>query len=468
MGKIKTMATDSAYKKNYNDPYKSNGGLIKNPIQPNYGYTNVNITDPYMKEAYAKATGYAPDPHTASGFRPVNDSYNKPLEAVKPRGAYKKTSGGGSFDFSFPNISAPSIGHIGQFAPSQAYIDAMNYTQSLLDKINSGRTSYSDKVDEMMAKIEGRDPFSYDFNNDPLFQNMLGSAMAQGQTAMQDTMGQAAALTGGYGSSYATSAGNQAYNQFVQNAYAQLPEYYKLALDAYTREGDEMYRQLGMYSDADDREYGRLTTAYGLNYQQAQDMYGHEYNNFWDTANYNFNVDKFNADAAMEAARFNASQALDREKFEYSKKQDALARADKLSSSSASGASSGISSSEWNSVKSDLKAYVEKYGADSEKIDNYILSVTNKYNLTDSEISELGDYARLYNPKDEFSVVPYGNGNVGVKNQYGRVWSGENVTFTPVKTDSTNKNNSTYVDNYGRTWTYNEIKAYGLEKKIRK
>ena len=374
------------------------------------------------------------------------------------------------FKYTPVSISASSLGHIGQFAPSQAYIDAMNYTQSLLDKINTGRTSYSDKVDAMMAKIEGRDPFSYDFNTDPLFQNMLGSAMASGQTAMQDTMGQAAALTGGYGSSYATSAGNQAYNQFVQNAYAQLPEYYKLALDAYTREGDEMYRQLGMYNDADDKEYGRLTNAYGLNYQQAQDMYGQEYNNYWDTANYNLSVDKYNADAAMDAARFNASQALDVAKFNYAKQQDAQTRADKLAASSAKGTSSetpsGLTASEWNSIKSDLKAYTEKYGAESDQVANYIMTVTNKHDLSDSEIAELGDYARLYNPADEFKVVPYGDGKVGVSNQYGRVWSGDNVTFTPVKTDTTNNDNSTYVDNYGRTWTLNEIKAYGLEGKI--
>lgn len=397
MSKIKTMATDSAYKKNYNDPYKANGGLITNPIQPNYGYTNVNITDPYMRAAYEKTTGYASDPHTASGFRPVNDAYNKPLEAVKPHSAYKNTSGGGggggNYSYTPVSLSAPSLGHIGQFAPSQAYIDAMNYTQSLLDKINTGRTSYSDKVDAMMAKIEGRDPFSYDFNTDPLFQNMLGSAMASGQTAMQDTMGQAAALTGGYGSSYATSAGNQAYNQFVQNAYSQLPEYYKLALDAYTREGDEMYRQLGMYNDADDKEYGRLTNAYGLNYQKTQDMYGQEYNNYWDTANYNLNVDKFNADAAMDAARFNASQALDAAKFEYNQKQDALARADKLNAANTS-ESTGASSADFTKALNMAEDLSKAYSYNSDDLAAGVERIAQMYGLNETQIANL--YQQIY------------------------------------------------------------------------
>jgi hypothetical protein len=48
--------------------------------------------------------------------------------------------------------------------------------------------------------------------------------MNSGKSAMQDTIGQASALTGGYGSTYATSAGNQAYNAFIEDAYNNLPE----------------------------------------------------------------------------------------------------------------------------------------------------------------------------------------------------------------------------------------------------
>jgi hypothetical protein len=256
----------------------------------------------------------------------------------------------------------------------------------LLDKINTGKTSYSDKVDAMMAKIEGRDPFSYDFNTDPLFQNMLGSAMASGQTAMQDTMGQAAALTGGYGSSYATSAGNQAYNQFVQNAYSQLPEYYKLALDAYTREGDEMYRQLGMYNDADDKEYGRLSNAYGLNYQKAQDMYGQEYSNYWDTANYNFNVDKFNADAAMDAAQFNASQALNAAKFNASQQ-------DKLSAAATS-ESAGASSADFTKALNMAEDLSKAYSYNSDDLAAGIERIAQMYGLNEAQIANL--YQQIY------------------------------------------------------------------------
>ena len=56
----------------------------------------------------------------------------------------------GSFNIGGGGFSYTPVGKIGGFAPSQAYLDAMAYTQGLLDKLNTGRTSYSDKVDAMI------------------------------------------------------------------------------------------------------------------------------------------------------------------------------------------------------------------------------------------------------------------------------------------------------------------------------
>ena len=131
-----------------------------------------------------------------------------------------------------------------QFVVPEAVTEADAYLQAQLQKIQSGKTSYSDQVKAMIDKIMGREKFSYDVDTDPLFQQALASAMNSGKQAMQDTIGQASALTGGYGSTYATTAGNQAYNAFIEDAYDNLPQYYQMALEAYQAEGDEMYRQL--------------------------------------------------------------------------------------------------------------------------------------------------------------------------------------------------------------------------------
>lgn len=176
-----------------------------------------------------------------------------------------------------------------QFSASSAYNDAMNYTNGLLQQLSSGKTSYSDKVDAMIAQIQNRDPFSYDVDKDTLFQQALASAMNSGQTAMQNTIGQASDLTGGYGSSYATSAANQQYNAYIQDAYNNLPEYYQMALEAYQMEGEDMYNQLAMLSDADSKEYERLYNSWNANFSNAQNMYNNEYNAWRDSVNNAFN-----------------------------------------------------------------------------------------------------------------------------------------------------------------------------------
>ena len=103
------------------------------------------------------------------------------------------------------------------FQATTAYQEAYNYTQQLLQQLSSGRTSYTDQINSMMSEIQNREKFSYDVDSDMLFQQYLASSMASGKMAMQDTMGQAAALTGGYGSTYADIA----YQQYLDNLLVQ-------------------------------------------------------------------------------------------------------------------------------------------------------------------------------------------------------------------------------------------------------
>ena len=167
---------------------------------------------------------------------------------------------------------------------------ADQYLAEQLTKIQSGKTSYSDQLQEMMDKIMNRDKFSYDVDQDPLFQQALASATNSGKQAMQDTIGQASALTGGYGSTYATTAGNQAYNAFIEDAYDNLPQYYQMALEAYQMEGDEMYRQYGMLSDADDKEFNRYLSAYDATSQYRNRLYVEAYSQHRDKVSDAYNM----------------------------------------------------------------------------------------------------------------------------------------------------------------------------------
>lgn len=180
-------------------------------------------------------------------------------------------------------ISSGTLDAMNQsFTKPTAVKKADAWLSNQLQIIQSGKTSYSDQVRDMLDKIMNREKFSYDVDNDPLFQQALASAMKSGKQAMQDTIGQASALTGGYGSTYATSAGNQAFTAFIEDAYDNLPQYYQMARDAYDRDGEEMYRQFGMVSELDDKEFNRNLAAYDATYQHRNALYNEEYTRYRD------------------------------------------------------------------------------------------------------------------------------------------------------------------------------------------
>lgn len=299
----KYASQNSDAMRNIYNTIMNNGGSAtqaQNAIKNTFGVSNYYLSD----NSYARNPGM-----------PMNGKLiNKRGEDATDYYNLLKMFGGKLPDFSsYGGIGGyyggGGLSHIGPFQASDSYNQAMAYTNSLLEKLNNGRTSYSDKVDAMMSKIENRAAFSYDMDKDPMFQSYLSSMMDKGKLAMMDTIGQASALTGGYGSTYATGAANGAYNNYISEAYDNVKDYYGMALDAYNTETSNLYNQLGMYRDADESEYSRLYNAYNANFAMANDMYGKEYSNYWDTANYNLGVDQYNSDLAYKYANLNADIA---------------------------------------------------------------------------------------------------------------------------------------------------------------
>lgn len=140
--------------------------------------------------------------------------------------------------------------------------DSVKQAEDILDQHMANKPGeYSSKwqsyLDDQVYKIMNREKFSYDLNGDALYQQYKDQYTLQGQQAMMDTMGQAAAMTGGYGNSYAQTVGQQTYQGYLQQLNDKIPELYQLALDQYNREGDEMYKMYGLFADREDQDYGR-------------------------------------------------------------------------------------------------------------------------------------------------------------------------------------------------------------------
>lgn len=147
----------------------------------------------------------------------------------------------------------------------EAYQAAWGVLQQAQSAMPTYQSSYDDQIRDAYQNIVDRDDFSYDVNSDALYQQYRDQYVLQGQLAMMDTMGQAAAMTGGYGNSYAATVGNQAYQSYLQQLNEVVPELYQLALDRYNQEGQELYNQYSLLRDMEDSEYSR--------YQDSMDRY---------------------------------------------------------------------------------------------------------------------------------------------------------------------------------------------------
>lgn len=141
----------------------------------------------------------------------------------------------------------------------------------------SGGT-YGKGMDEALQKVLNRDKFQYDINGDALYQQYKDRYIQQGKQAMMDTVGQAAALTGGYGNSYAQKAGQQAYQGYLQGLNDKVPELYQMALERYNQEGTDLLNKYGLMSDQYAKEYSRYRDSVG-DWRAQRDYLATLYNN---------------------------------------------------------------------------------------------------------------------------------------------------------------------------------------------
>lgn len=169
-----------------------------------------------------------------------------------------------------------SYGYTPGSAVTQAQ-EKLNAYESQRPEAYSSR--WQDQMDSILNDILNQKEFSYDVNADPLFQQYRDQYTRNGKMAMQDSMGQAAQLTGGYGNSYAQQAGQQAYGNYMQGLNDKIPELYNLALEAYNNRQNQLLSRYNLMGTQEDREYGRYQddlNAYNTELSRLQDLFNTE------------------------------------------------------------------------------------------------------------------------------------------------------------------------------------------------
>ena len=137
------------------------------------------------------------------------------------------------------------------------YESALAELEALRDAAPRYDSRYDEQIRSLYDQLTSRGPFRYDSATDPLYQQYRQSYVQLGQNAMRDTMGQAAALTGGYGSSYAQSVGQQQYDAYLRRLADVLPETYGMALQSWQAEGQDLQRRYSAAAALEQSDYER-------------------------------------------------------------------------------------------------------------------------------------------------------------------------------------------------------------------
>ena len=209
---------------------------------------------------------------------------------------------------------------------------AWEAAENAVKNYGSYQSKYQSKLDELYDQIVNKKDFQYDLNADALYNQYKDQYSVLGKTAMMDTMGQAAALTGGYGNSYASTAGNQAYQAYLQQLNEQVPQLYQLALDKYNADRQDLYNQAGLTQDLENAAYGKWVDEYGRlvderNY--AQGVYGDErdfdYGSFTDERDYQTALDQWQQEMEYQKQRDAIADKQWQEEMNFQKQQAAKA-----------------------------------------------------------------------------------------------------------------------------------------------
>ena len=175
-----------------------------------------------------------------AGDQAGKDAAHAAAEAIRTKYGYS----GGEDGSQYLQIQQPSGGF--------DYGSAPTYTEK-----------YQTQIDDLLSGILNREEFSYNYLDDPLYQQLRDSYTREGNRAMLDTMGQAAARTGGYLSTAGQVAAQQANNYYMSQLGDKIPELQQLAYQMYMNDIDSDRTNLGLMQGLEEFNYDKYLTDLG-------------------------------------------------------------------------------------------------------------------------------------------------------------------------------------------------------------
>lgn len=297
--------------------------MAKNRTQVSYGSQGGDVTELQKmlnRNGYSlKEDGIFGD-RTQEAVRDYQGKNNLDVDGIvgeKTWGSLNK--GSGNKNNSNKNDTNNSSANTGFQYDAYTESDIVKQAQALLQQQIANKpgeyvSPWQAQLNAAIDKIMNREQFTYDLNGDALYNQYKDQYVTQGQMAMMDTMGQASAMTGGYGNSYAQTVGQQVYQGYLQNLNDKVPELYQLALNKYQMDGDALYDQYALLRAQDDQAYGQ--------YRDKVSDYNTELDRL---LNQYYTERDFDYGKYTDGRDFSYGQYVDDRNFQYQQERDAIA-----------------------------------------------------------------------------------------------------------------------------------------------
>lgn len=292
-------------------------------------------------------------------------------------------------------------------------------------------SQYQSGIDDTINKIMNREKFSYDLNGDALYQQYKDQYSQQGKMAMMDTMGQAAAMTGGYGSSFGQSVGQQAYQGYLQQLNDVVPELYQMAYDRYNQEGQDLYNQYSLLSSQDQADYGkhrdtvadynaerdylagRYDSERNYDYGKYTDDRNFDYGQFVDNRNYDYQVGRDEVADAQWQKQYDEAIRQYNQNFGYQQERDAVADSQWNQSFEYQQGRDTVADSQWQAAFDEgIRQFDTSLSEDKRQYNTSLSEQQRQYNSSLAEDqrqynSSLAEDQRQFNENMNFSKQQY-------------------------------------------------------------
>jgi len=148
--------------------------------------------------------------------------------------------------------------------------DSVSYLEN--NRPKAYQSDYTLEIDRLLDQVMNREAFSYDPSEDASYQRYKDRYMYLGKKAMNDAIGQAASLSGGFSNSYAESVGQQAYQDYLASFADAISQLQEMAMNSYNMESERLQNALGALKEAEADDYDKYLDDLAA-YNDALDYY---------------------------------------------------------------------------------------------------------------------------------------------------------------------------------------------------